>query len=503
MRLDQLAQLLGDIDRHVVKRHAVRSVPAPSARWHGLAHRCRACAEAHCKFAVSTHDGERRKAGVILAAVGSDRASFIEQYSAGARATRPPRWPVWTRTRRDPRSRAEGDPADRRDAARASARTTARPSLRAPLVSTSAARSRASDCSWRPETVKPRKFGRDFRQLMRLVDDDRIRAGQQIAEALLLQHEIRHQQMMIDDDDVRGLRLAPRLHDVTAIERRAIRPEAVVARRGHPGPHRICSAQLGEFGDVAAAGDARPRPHLRQCGGDLATQSARVRLLLGEFQSMQAQIVRAPLQQRDAHRAADRRGDGRQIAMKQLVLQRARAGRHDDASPRQQRRHQIRERLAGACSRFDDQPPARIAARARQRPPCDLFLRAWRSPESRAPADRPRHQRSSSKIRACALPEHRAKARERDRAGRERIAAAASGCACSRSGSTRLPTTFRLARLRRLLSGANVWPPSTEKVISAPGPPPNRAHRWCSREFAARHGHLAERHGRRIAMRTV
>ena len=59
----------------------------------------------------------------------------------------------------------------------------------------------------------------DLRQLMRLVDDDRIGAGQQIAEAFLLQHEIRHQQMMIDDDDVRGLRFAPRLDDVTAIER--------------------------------------------------------------------------------------------------------------------------------------------------------------------------------------------------------------------------------------------------------------------------------------------
>ena len=64
---------------------------------------------------------------------------------------------------------------------------------------------------------------RHVRQLMRLVDDDRVGAGQQIAEALLLEHQIRHQQMMIDHDDVGGLRLAPRFDDVAALERRAIR----------------------------------------------------------------------------------------------------------------------------------------------------------------------------------------------------------------------------------------------------------------------------------------
>ena len=90
---------------------------------------------------------------------------------------------------------------------------------------------------------------------MRLVDDDRIGARQQIAEALLLQHQIRHQQMMIDDDDVGGLRLAARLHDVTAIERRALRPETVVARRGHPGPHGIGFAELRQLGDIAVARD--------------------------------------------------------------------------------------------------------------------------------------------------------------------------------------------------------------------------------------------------------
>ena len=41
--------------------------------------------------------------------------------------------------------------------------------------------------------------------------------------------------------------------------------------------------------------------------------------------------------------------------MEQLVLQRARTGRDDDAATRKQRRHEVRERLAGAGARFDDQ----------------------------------------------------------------------------------------------------------------------------------------------------
>jgi hypothetical protein len=83
------------------------------------------------------------------------------------------------------------------------------------------------------------KVRRNLRQLVRFVDDDGIGAGEQVAEALLLEHQVRHQQMMIHHDDVRRLRFAARLHDVTTIECRAIRAETVVACRGDPRPHGI------------------------------------------------------------------------------------------------------------------------------------------------------------------------------------------------------------------------------------------------------------------------
>ena len=65
---------------------------------------------------------------------------------------------------------------------------------------------------------EPEKHRRNVGKLMRLVDDDGIGARQQVAEAFFLQHEVGHQQVMIDDDHVSGLRIATRLYDVTAIE---------------------------------------------------------------------------------------------------------------------------------------------------------------------------------------------------------------------------------------------------------------------------------------------
>ena len=68
-----------------------------------------------------------------------------------------------------------------------------------------------------------------------------------------------------------------------------------------------------------------------------------------------AEVVRAALQQRHARGAAQRRRDQRQILREKLVLQRARAGGDEHAPARQQRRHEVREGLAGARARLDDE----------------------------------------------------------------------------------------------------------------------------------------------------
>jgi hypothetical protein len=108
--------------------------------------------------------------------------------------------------------------------------------------------------------------------------------------------------MMIHHDHVGRLRFAPRLHDVTTIEHRTIRAETVVASRRDPGPHRIRIAELRELGNVPLPRRARPLAHFRESSRNFLAQATSDGLLLGELESMQTQVVRAPLEQRDPHR---------------------------------------------------------------------------------------------------------------------------------------------------------------------------------------------------------
>ena len=196
---------------------------------------------------------------------------------------------------------------------------------------------------------------RDVRQLVRLVDHDRVGTGKQVAEPFFLQHQVGHQQVVIDDDDVGGLRLASCREHETLLELRAFRTEAVLARRRHPRPHGILFADAGQLRDVAPLRRVRPRANPGQRGRDFLAQPARVGLLLGHVEPVTAEIVGATLQQRDAHGSADRGTDRRQVTMKQLILQCARAGGDDDLATRQQCRHEVGESLAGAGARFDHQ----------------------------------------------------------------------------------------------------------------------------------------------------
>ena len=92
---------------------------------------------------------------------------------------------------------------------------------------------------------------RDIGNLVRLVENDGLRARQQIAEALLLEREIREQQMVIHHDDVGRLGIAPRLEHMAARELRALLPQTILARRGDHRPHRRLLRQVGELRQVA------------------------------------------------------------------------------------------------------------------------------------------------------------------------------------------------------------------------------------------------------------
>ena len=64
----------------------------------------------------------------------------------------------------------------------------------------------------------PEELRRDIRHLMRFIQDDGFRARQEIAKSLVFEREIREQQMVIHDDDVGRLSVAPGLEHMTTRE---------------------------------------------------------------------------------------------------------------------------------------------------------------------------------------------------------------------------------------------------------------------------------------------
>ena len=198
---------------------------------------------------------------------------------------------------------------------------------------------------------------------MRFVQNDRIGARQQIAEALILEREIRQQQMVVHHHDLRGLGLAPSLEHMAAGELRALLPQTVFAGRGDHRPDRRLLRHVGELRQVARLGGRGPSRHAREHPRRAALTELERALLSGQLQAVPAQIVDASLEQRHLHRQPQGSGEQRQIAAEQLVLQRARAGGDDHAARRQQRRHEVGEGLAGAGPRLDDE---RLAARERK-----------------------------------------------------------------------------------------------------------------------------------------
>src|SRR5262245_22644681 len=161
--------------------------------------------------------------------------------------------------------------------------------------------------------------------------------------------------MMVDDDDVGSLRLAARIEHTARLELRAGRTQAVLAGRRHPRPDRILLADVGELDDVTVPRDGSPGLDARQQLRYIAANATRPGLLRRKLQAMPAEVVRASLEQRHPDRAPERGAYRRQVAVIELVLQSARAGRDDHASAREEHRHEVSVGLARAGAGLDDQ----------------------------------------------------------------------------------------------------------------------------------------------------
>ena len=222
--------------------------------------------------------------------------------------------------------------------------------------------SRQSSSTWPVDTVSPKNAVARLGELVRLVEDHRVARRQQLRHAFVAQHDIGEEEVVVDDDDVGGERVPPRLHDEAAVEVPALAPEAVVARGGRERPGRRVLGHVSELRLVARArlrGEARDPLQVARglAGGEPA-------VLEVAFEMVRADVVGAALEQRHGHRQPERLADRREIAVEELVLERLGAGRNDDLAAEEQRRHEVGNGLAGAGARFGEEH-APLAHRAR------------------------------------------------------------------------------------------------------------------------------------------
>ncbi len=200
------------------------------------------------------------------------------------------------------------------------------------------------------------KVGGDLRQLVGLVEDHRVGAGQQLGNALAAQCSVGEEQMVIDHHQVRLLGFLACVHQRAFAVFRAFGAQAVVRGAGHPGPHRRVLGQLLQLGDITGAGAPGPvGHHLHLLGGFPGEKTG---FFLVQLQAVGAQVVGAAFQQGRLAGHAQHLEDHGQVLEEQLVLQAFGAGGHQRRAVGQQRRQQIGERLAGAGFRFHQQGAA-------------------------------------------------------------------------------------------------------------------------------------------------
>ncbi len=197
------------------------------------------------------------------------------------------------------------------------------------------------------------KGGGHLRQLVGLVEDHRVGAGQQLGDALPAQRRVGEEQVVVDHHQIRLLGFLAGVHQRAFAVFGAFGAQAVVGGAGHPGPHRRVLRQLLELGDVAALGAPGPvRHHLQLLGGFPGQETG---FLLVQLQPVGAQVVGAALEQRRLARQAQSLEHHRQVLEEKLVLQALGAGGHQRGAIGQQRRQQVGQGLAGAGLGFHQQ----------------------------------------------------------------------------------------------------------------------------------------------------
>ncbi|MNS77838.1 hypothetical protein D3C72_1114290 [compost metagenome] len=188
-------------------------------------------------------------------------------------------------------------------------------------------------------------------QLMGFVEDDGIGFGKQVGHALFAQHQVGHEERVVDHHDVGFLRLAARLDDKAVADARAFLAQAVFARGRHALPDVGVFRHLGKIAAVTRFGDAREHLDLAQLL-DFGARLQGAFVALQAFKVIVANVVAAALEQGGGDGRGQRGAHARQIAREQLVLQRAGAGGNQHLAALDEGGHQIGPGLADTGARF-------------------------------------------------------------------------------------------------------------------------------------------------------
>ena len=194
---------------------------------------------------------------------------------------------------------------------------------------------------------------------MRFIEDNDggVRQNARIGRVLLggFDGQVGAEQMMVDDDDVALGGAAAHLGNEAAVELLALRADAAIGARVELGPQMAVLRQVGQLGAVAGFGRLLPVADDAELVDLLQPVQHRLRGEVVEL--LAAEIIAAALHVADAQ-LAEMLAQERNVFEEELLLQGLGAGGDDDALARANDRQQVRQRLAGAGARFDDEVPA-------------------------------------------------------------------------------------------------------------------------------------------------
>jgi hypothetical protein len=192
-------------------------------------------------------------------------------------------------------------------------------------------------------------------ELVRLVENDRVVLRQHADRPVGgdAQPEIGEIERVIDDDHIRVGSPLARLLGKAGSRERAARSETALRAHGDLRPSARGRLVI-ELRSVSAGGRVEPRPQTLERIAVHRVEEPHAEL----HDHPPAGVVRAALEQLRTDRPAARGSRQRQVVAQQLRLQRERGSGDDDAAPRERRRNEIGETLAGACPGLADERPA-------------------------------------------------------------------------------------------------------------------------------------------------